>query len=133
MAKILVDTSAWIEFFRADGDPRYRTAIAQLLDDNEAVLCGLIFAELLKGARTEREYRALEDRLATLLYFDTPETLWKRVGRHASLLLQKGIQVPMPDLLIATIAIENGAPLLQKDRHFRLLERHLDLELLLIH
>lgn len=129
MASVLIDTSVWIEFFRADGDPKYRTFVSQLLDDNEAALCGVVFAELLKGARTEKEYRELEDRLGTLTYFETSESLWKKVGRTASLLLRKGIQVPTTDLLIATIATENKAPLLQKDRHFHLIQKQLNLEL----
>jgi len=28
MANVLVDTSAWIEFFRKEGEPAYRDAIA---------------------------------------------------------------------------------------------------------
>lgn len=127
---VLIDTSAWIEFFRADGDLRYRVKISQLLDDNEAALCGVIFAELLKGARSEKEFRELEDRLTTLIYLETPEALWKKVGKTASLLLRRGVQIPTTDLLIAILAAENNVPLLQKDRHFSLIERQLGLELL---
>lgn len=132
MATILVDTSAWIEFFRADGDARYRTRIEQLLDDNDAALCGIILAELLKGARSDREYRELDDRLATLTYFDLPESLWRTVGRHASHLLRKGVQVPIADLIIATLAIEHRASLLHNDRHFPLLAKHLPLHMMTI-
>ena len=129
MANVLVDTSAWIEFFRKEGEPAYRDAIGTLLDDNEAALCGIILTELLKGARSDREYRELEDRLATLIYRETPETVWKKAGRLASQLLRKGVQVPTADLIIATIAIENRMPLLQKDRHFPLLQKQTDLQL----
>lgn len=130
MSSVLVDTSAWVEFFRPGGDPRYRNAISQLLDDNEAALCGIVLTELLKGARSEKEYRELEDRLSTLLYLTTTEILWKKAGRLASTLLRKGIQVPTTDLLIATISIENRVPLLQKDRHFQILEKYTSLELM---
>lgn len=128
MSNVLVDTSAWIEFFRPDGDLRYRSAVSQLIDDNEAALCGMVLSELLKGGRSDKEYRELEDRLSTLLYLETPETVWKKVGRTASLLLRKGVQVPTTDLLIATLAIENKIPVLHNDKHFPILARNTELK-----
>jgi predicted nucleic acid-binding protein len=128
MSNVLVDTSAWVEFFRPDGDPRYRSTVSKLIDDNEAVLCGMILSELLKGSRSDKEYRELEDRLSTLPYLETPETVWKKVGRTASLLLRKGVQVPTTDLLIATLAIENKIPVLHNDKHFPILARHTELK-----
>jgi tRNA(fMet)-specific endonuclease VapC len=50
---ILVDTSAWIEFFRG------RDPVASLVDSaiehNEAALCGPIVTELRRGLRTRKE------------------------------------------------------------------------------
>lgn len=129
MSSVLIDTSAWVEFFRPDGEERYRSRISQLLDDNEAAICGIVLSELLKGARSEKEYHEFEDRLATLIYLDTPESIWKKVGKTASLLLRKGIQVPTTDLLIGTVATENKIPVLQKDKHFILLGKQTALEL----
>lgn len=129
MSRVLIDTSAWIEFFRAEGEARYRSRISQLIDDNDAALCGVILTELLKGGRSEKEYRELEDRLSTLIYLETPESIWKEAGRTASQLLRKGIQVPTTDLVIATIAVKNEIPLLQKDRHFHLLQKNIHLKL----
>jgi predicted nucleic acid-binding protein len=60
---------------------------------------------------------------------ETPESIWGKVGRTASLLLRKGIQVPTTDLLIGIIAIENKVPVLQKDRHFITLEKQTPLRL----
>lgn len=128
MTKVLIDTSAWIEFFRPEGEAPYRLAVSQLIDDNEAALCGMILSELLKGARSDKEYGELEDRLSTLIYLETPEPLWKKAGRLASVLLRKGIQVPTTDLVIAMIALENKMPILHKDRHFLTLTKHTDLK-----
>lgn len=128
MSSVLVDTSAWVEFFRPEGDELYRSKISQLIDNNEIAVCGLILTELLKGTRSDKEYKELEDRLSTLTYFETPEGVWKKAGKTASLLLRKGVQVPTTDLLIATIAIENKIPILHNDKHFPLLARHTDLK-----
>lgn len=128
MVSILVDTSAWIEFFRPEGDLRYRAEISKLIDDNAIALCGVILLELLKGARTDREYRELEDRLSTLTYLETPESLWKKAGKIASILLRKGVQIPTTDLIIAAVAIENHTTLLNKDKHFQILAKHTPLD-----
>lgn len=126
---VLVDTSAWVEFFRRDGDRRCREVLSGLLDENRVATCGIILAEILKGARSEEEYRELEERLETLVYLPTPEEIWRRMGRTASLMLRKGTQIPTADLLIGTIASENRLPLFQKDRHFEILARHTKLTL----
>ena len=130
MSSVLVDTSAWIEFFRINGNTGVREDISRLLDENAILLCGMVFAELLKGARSEKEYRELEDRLSTLPYLETPETVWKKIGRLASNLLRKGVQVPTTYLLIATIAIENRVPLMHQDKHFSILAKHTDLKVI---
>jgi predicted nucleic acid-binding protein len=130
MSNVLVDTSAWIEFFRISGDPRIREDISRLLDENAVLLCGIVLTEILKGARSDKEYRELEDRLSTLPYLETPETIWKKIGRFASNLLRRGVQVPTADLLIAFIAIENRVPLMHQDKHFSILARHTNLKVI---
>ena len=129
MNKVLADTSAWIEFFRPGGDKNYRSILCQLIDDNEVVLCGVVLTELLRGARSEKEYQELEEYLSTLTYFETPEILWKKAGREASLLLRKGVQVPTTDLMIATVAIEYKLTLLHRDKHYDLLQKHTSLKI----
>ncbi|MBI2346244.1 MAG: PIN domain-containing protein [Deltaproteobacteria bacterium] len=129
MPKVLIDTSAWVEFFRADGDPRYQQVIGRLLDEDDAAVCGATLAEVLRGARTDAEYRELTDRFSSLIYFPMPETLWATMGRHGSHLLRRGVTVPTMDLLIATVAMENHAAVLHKDRHFPLIARHTALRL----
>lgn len=129
MSNVLIDTSAWIDFFRPHGDARICHTVSQLIDDNEAALCGVILAELLRGTRTEREHRDLADRLSTLHYFPTPESLWAEVGHLGSQLARKGVVVPTSDIIIAAIAMANNLPILHKDRHFPLIAKHSSLKL----
>lgn len=124
MPNVLIDTSAWIEFFRPEGDVNYQNQVSQLIEDNEAAICGLILVELLRGARSDKEYRELNDRLNTLHYLPTPETTWRTSGQLASQLLRKGVQIPTVDLTIAVIAIENNLPIFHHDKHFGILEKH---------
>ena len=56
---IIVDTSIWIEFFQAN-EPYY-TKLKDLLDTNQVLAVECIFAELLQGARTERERNVIRN------------------------------------------------------------------------
>lgn len=131
MSNVLVDTSAWIEFFRPQGNEGMRHRIAQLIDDNEAALCGIVLAELLRGTRSDREYRDLQDRLLTLHYVDTPEYVWVRAGHLGNQLTRKGAVVPTTDLIIACVAMSNGLTLLHQDRHFPLIAKHASLKVII--
>lgn len=131
MSNVLIDTSAWIDFFRPRGDTRIRNAVAQLIDDNEAALCGIVLAELLRGTRTEREHRELADRLSTLHYLATPESTWTTTGHMGSQLARKGVVVPTSDIVIASVAIDHNTPILHRDRHFPMIAKHFDLQLVI--
>ena len=50
--RILVDTSAWIEFFRKK-DPYYKV-ILELIDTSKVCCLGIILAELLQGQSPKR-------------------------------------------------------------------------------
>jgi predicted nucleic acid-binding protein len=55
---IIVDTSVWIEFFRAN-EPYY-TKLKDLLDSNRVLAMECIFGELLQGARNQKERAVLK-------------------------------------------------------------------------
>ena len=46
------------------------------------------------------------------------ENHWQRAARMGFQLRREGITVPFTDLLIAAVALESGAVLLHRDRHF---------------
>src|SRR5208283_593745 len=48
---ILIDTSAWIEFFRRSGDAAVKSRVAGLVETGDAGFCGPILYELMLGAR----------------------------------------------------------------------------------
>ena len=57
MDKILIDTSAWIEFFKKK-EPWY-SAVSGLMDDKRVCCAGIILAELIQGAKSEKEMEVL--------------------------------------------------------------------------
>ncbi|MBN1958822.1 MAG: PIN domain-containing protein [Desulfuromonadales bacterium] len=124
MTKILIDTSAWIEFFRNDSSP-YGDAVVQLVDKSQAVITGPVIAELLQGLKTHRERDSLTEILSILPYAEVSREDWVKTGNLLGTLRRQEITVPLTDALIATIAKNNDHGVLTLDRHFQ----HFDIPL----
>jgi predicted nucleic acid-binding protein len=121
LAKVLVDTSVWIEFFRKN-DPYY-DIVNRMIDHEEICLTGVIIAELMQGAKSEKE-------LAVLLNFPQvfdfiPETcqLWVEAGRLAFNLRRKGLTIGLSDCYIAVAAASAHAQVATLDGHFAALSK----------
>ncbi|HAZ31787.1 MAG TPA: PIN domain nuclease, partial [Dehalococcoidia bacterium] len=106
MNKVIVDTSAWIEYFRPQGDAELKEAIKPLISEVRALLPGIIRTEILRGARSRKEYETLDDLLRGLTHLPVTEDFWGRLSRFSFNLFRKGITVPLTDTYIALVAIE---------------------------
>ena len=130
MNRVIVDTSAWIEFFRPKGDAKLREEVKRLIAEAGILLPGIIKAELPRGARSAEGYERLDELLKGLTYLPVAEDFWERLWRFSFDLLRKGIVVPLADAYIALLAIENNASLLHCDQHFDLVARKTNLNVL---
>jgi predicted nucleic acid-binding protein len=91
--------------------------LANLLRDREVVLCGQIVAELLVG--TESTLRTgLWTLLSGLPWLDLRPRGWRRGGELAGDLRRHGYTIPLTDVQIAVLALENQALLWSRDQHF---------------
>ena len=116
----LIDTSAWIEFFRKAGRSDVRNRVAAYLDMGEAAYCGPIEFELLGGARESERSDILQAfRFCTLLEF--PTACWQRAAEIERSLRAKGVTVPRDDVFDAAAAIHHGVSLYSTDPHFTLM------------
>jgi predicted nucleic acid-binding protein len=88
--KILVDTSAWIEFFRKK-EP-WHSAISGLMDDKRICCSGIILAELIQGAKAEKELEVLRDFRHVFEFLDESVDLWQAAGELSNTLQRKGKQ-----------------------------------------
>lgn len=126
MGDVLVDSSAWIDFFR--GDRVARARLDPLLASRRAAVCGPVYAEVVSGARE----RGAFDRLARLLrlvdWIEPPESAWQEVAEARFALARQGFQASLLDLLIAVTALRGGHSLLTRDRDFTLIGRALSVE-----
>jgi predicted nucleic acid-binding protein len=129
MSLVLIDTSAWIDFFHTSKSP-CSTVVDALLREDLACTTGLIKAEILPSARNRKEYNLLRDSLAALPHLADPADLWDRVTENQGKLKQKGINgVSIPDLIVAVTAMAHEVTVYSKDRHFKQMEQFLGLKL----
>jgi hypothetical protein len=129
MTLVLVDTSAWIDFFRDAASP-YGLVTDRLLEDGLVCTCNLVIAELVPAARTRKEYDKLADFLGALPTQSDPPDMWNRVKESGFILRRKGVNgVGIPDLIIAAVSQYYQIPVFSKDRHFAALREHLGIVL----
>ena len=123
---VLVDSSVWIEAARRDGSREIKNGIEGLLEEYQASICGLVWVEVLGGARTA-ERKRLTTYFSALPRLDTPESIWDQAVLSAAKLRDHGISVPWSDLLVATVAVTNHARVYACDQHFDLIAPRLGL------
>lgn len=118
---ILVDTSAWIEFFR--GRDPVASAVDEALAANEVALCGPIESEMRRGVANERERSKVLPLLESCHALAQPPELWADAGDLGFALRRRGITPKTLDLLIAVYALSHSAILLTVDKDFTLMQK----------
>lgn len=129
MTRVLVDTSAWIDFFRDAASP-CGLVVDCLLGEDLVCICNLVIVELVAATRTRKEYEELLDSLRALPMLVDPPDMWGRVMEAGFLLRRRGVNgVGIPDLIIAAVSQFHDIPIFSKDRHFAAMREHLGLVL----
>ena len=115
---VVVDSDVWIHYLHSPGSPT-GSALQALLDANQVVMVGVVLAEVLQGARTEREYATLLPRFDAVPYQETTKESWAAAGKIAAQLRWSGNIIPLTHITIAAMAIQGGHELFSMDGHFR--------------
>lgn len=125
---VIVDTSAWVEFFRRDGDPRVKLALKGLLDAYECALCGPVEMEFLGGARAE-EMKRIHAWFNIIPYIKNDPKIWRLAATNYAKLRAAGFTVPWNDILIATLSLEKNLAVYAHDKHFSIMHEVLGVHL----
>lgn len=125
---VLVDSSAWIEALRRNGDLRVKLAVEGLLDAYEAQWCTPIRLEVLGGARREERTR-LGHWFSVIPYRPVREEDWERTISLAWRLRDGGLTVPWVDVVIAAVALHDQVRVYAVDAHFQEISRRTGLML----
>ena len=110
---LLADTSILIAHFR---NPT--VARATLIASEQATVPGIVVAEFRAGGRTPAQVLNGDRVLALFGTVATPEAVWELAGRNQALLATNGLNVPLVDAIIASVAIVAGLELWAYDAHF---------------
>jgi len=118
MSRILVDSSIWIEFFRRPDAP-VSLVLDQLLAHRLVCTTGLIKAEVVPGARSARDFRRLRTLFEALPLAPERGGFWAHLMRFRYRLHKKGVfGIGIPDLIIATVSIQNRKLVFTTDEDF---------------
>ena len=117
MNKILIDTCAWIDFLRS-AEGALGNYVARLIENDQALLCGVIITELLQGAKGKKEKQQLEFLISGIEILDINRQDWIDAGLCLQNLRSKGITLPVTDALIAMLATRHSVSVLTIDKHF---------------
>lgn len=115
---IIADTNIWIDYLNRPHSPP-GGVLAGLLQRQAVCLVGPVLAELLQGARNEAEQARLERLLDAVPYVETDRRSWLRAGALSSQLRAQGQVIPLTDLVIAAVALEQGHQVYSLDDHFQ--------------
>ncbi len=125
---ILIDTSIWLFALKRDFHSAIKEKVEKMLSTEKVAINGMIQLELLGGAKSEKEYDRLFQRLGSLYHIEADRSLWDRASKLAFGLKQKGITLPYADIFIASSALKENILLVHADSHFDLIVDHSDLK-----
>ena len=116
--KILVDTSAWVDFLNGHPSPEGRALAALIAGEHDLCTCGIVVAEVFQGLRREKERQEIDTLFRHLTFIEPASVdVYFRAAEIYRSLRKRGRTVRSTvDCLIAAIAEENGCHVLARDR-----------------
>ena len=115
---VLVDTSVWIDFLCVGPSP-HRQEVARLLRQGEAAYVDPIVAELVYGARGERERSVILDLAVTARRFPLGSAAWLAAGDLGRRWRARGRTLSLVDRLLVAVCREHNVPLWTLDADFQ--------------
>jgi tRNA(fMet)-specific endonuclease VapC len=116
--KVLVDTSAWIEFFRKK-ESSLSKRLKEHLELNQVYYAGPIAVELYQGAKTNREVEVIDRLLQNIHYAEITRAHYHHAGQISHQAARIGKIFSFVDLILAVVAHDENLQLLSLDAHFK--------------
>ena len=114
---VVADSDVLVDYLKAV-DPGF-SAVQQAIADERLVTTVISRFELRMGAQTALQYEVIGALLARLTVLPLDSTAAELAADAGLRLERAGIRLPLGDLLIAGIALAQGAPLMTRNtRHF---------------
>ena len=114
----LIDSSAWIEYYRKTGNKDYKACIYNAIKDNDAAVNGIIRLEILVFTKTDFEYNEISSDFNAFYNLELNDKVFQKASKIGFDLRRKGITIPSADLIIAANAIVTESQLIHFDKHY---------------
>jgi len=116
--RVLVDTSAWVDFLNDFPSPA-ADALAELLQgDDDVCTCGIVVAEVFQGLHRDQGRDSIRRSFEDMIFLEPPGIrLYLRAAGLYRALRERGTTVRSTvDCIIAALAEDSGCDLLARDR-----------------
>jgi hypothetical protein len=116
--RVLVDTSAWVDFLNDFPSPA-ADALAELLQgDDDVCTCGIVVAEVFQGLHRGQGRDSIRRSFEDMIFLEPPGIrLYLRAAGLYRALRERGTTVRSTvDCIIAALAEDSGCDLLARDR-----------------
>ena len=124
----LIDSSAWIEYYRKEGNTEYKAWISGAIQNNAAAVNGIIQVEILIFTKTQSEYDFVSSDFSGLHNLILDDHVFQKASEIGFDLRRKGVTIPGTDLIIAACAIVSNAELIHFDSHYKYIAEHYPLK-----
>ena len=114
----LIDTSLWIDFFRARSPQNVKQLVAPFILDPDAHLAEPVTFEVLRYA-SAAEAAQIGLRFQAMPMLQTPPDLWTKATLLGQTCRRNGVSVLALDLLIAAVALHHGVEIVTFDVDFQ--------------
>ena len=118
--QVMLDTSVWVDALRGR-TPTVVDAVRDLLREDRIVRCDVVGAELRVGLR-DRERRKVLDLFSAVPNVAVDSGDWEAAGDLGASLRERGVTLPLTDLLVARVCLRHGLELFSLDAHFQHVE-----------
>lgn len=127
--RVLIDTSIWIDYFK-NKSSNISEKVDKILTENEVYVPKIVIAELIQGAKSEKEISIIADFIDAFNIIDQKEDSWIKAGKLSYNLKKKGETVNLTDCYIAVIAQEHNCQIFTLDEHFKEIQKSADIHLI---
>ena len=110
---ILVDTNIIVDFWK---NPSKK--LERIFTTENIFICGIVKAELLHGARSEKDFRKILDALSEFPFLDIGDDFWELLGNTLFILRKNGLTIPFQDAALISLALKHNAMIWSNDKHF---------------
>ena len=128
---VIVDTSAWVEYFR-NGLPTVVSKVDRCLDQDLVGIGDLVYCEVMQGIRSPRHRTEVSSLLLSLPHFNMVGFhIAEKSAANYRFLRSKGVTVRKTiDVLIGTFCAEHGFQIVHHDSDFNLMAQHIELDII---